>query len=151
MTVAIPVNMRNGLFKAVPFVIIVCADRTALIHIGKKRYESIVAPYRQATYLDRLAGTMHAFAEHADKLAREPLDSVIAEHPGSVAIENGDVKSFKLYFDYDVKNKRYNDHYTFEIVAARGKYKGIVDRGTDVAGKIPAIIEVFGARFHQER
>ncbi|HHX29335.1 MAG TPA: hypothetical protein GX716_10065 [Firmicutes bacterium] len=147
MSVAIPVHMKRGFLGPVPFVVIVDTSRTALIHVGRKRYENIMAPLRQATYLDKLSGTQHAFAEYADRLAGDPLEEVISRHPGSIVVDNDEVLSFALSAGHDGSTGRPQDHYGFAIKCRRRRYTGSVDRGTDVSGKTPALREVFGERF----
>jgi len=143
--------MKRGLFgREAPSVIMVGPDRTAFIPIDKKLYESIVAPYKQATYLDRLSGTMHAFAEYADKIAKDPLHEVMSRHPGSFAVENSEVQSFVLYIGSDEQTGRREDFFRFEIRFRRGKFRGSVDKGTNVSGKAEFLGEVFGERFRMD-
>lgn len=146
MSVAIPVHMKRGLFGPDPFVILVGTDRTALIHVDRKRYESIVAPYKQATYLERLSGTMHAFAEYADAMCKEPLDEVISRNPRCTAVDNGDIVSFELFVGRDERTGRRHDYYTFELKCRHRKFKGTVDRGTDLSGKAHALRGILGDR-----
>jgi hypothetical protein len=147
LSVAISVHMKRGLFGPDPFVILVGTEKTVLIRVDRKRYESIVAPYRQATYLDRLSGTMHAFAEYADTMAKEPLDEVISRNPGSMTVDNGDIVSFECYVGLDERSGRRHDYYSFELKCRHRKFRGSVDRGTDVSGKAQALREVLGDRF----
>jgi len=150
LSVAIPVHMRRGLFGKAPYIIMVGTDRTAFIPIDKKLYERIMVPYKQATYLDRLSGTMHAFSEYADTVAKDPLDQVISRYPGSFAVSNGEVVSFVLYIGRDEHTGRPEDHYSFEIRCLRGKYRGSVDKGMSTAGKVEFLRDVFGERFRMD-
>ncbi|HHY76012.1 MAG TPA: hypothetical protein GX500_04400 [Firmicutes bacterium] len=151
MNVAIPVHMRRGIFgRMVPFIIMAGKERTAFLPIDKKLYERITAPCRQATYLDRLAGTMHVFSEYADGLVNEPLEALLQRYPGSWAVENRDVESFSLYVGRDSSTGRLDDHYTFEIRCRRGKYKGSVDKGTNAECKAGRLREIFGERFKMD-
>jgi hypothetical protein len=150
LSIAIPVHMKRGIFGEAPSVIVVGTEKTALIRVNKKLYESIVASYKKATYLDRLSGTMHAFSEYADRIAKDPLDQLVSRHPDSSVVDNGDVVSFSLYVGRDERTGKRDDHYSFELRCRHAKYRGSVDKGTNISGKAEFLREVFGERFKME-
>ncbi|MGI6632578.1 MAG: hypothetical protein ACOX5M_05945 [Bacillota bacterium] len=147
MTVAIPIHMKSWLFKVEPFVVLAGPAKTALIPVDKKRYESITSQDTHGTYLDRLSGTMAAFAQYAETLASSPMDEVITNHPGSIVIDSAKIKAVSLRIDEEAVRNRGIGYYTLEIVTEQKKYRGTVDRGTNEEGKAEALKEVFGSRF----
>jgi hypothetical protein len=148
--VGIPVALRTGLVKSEPAVILIGKSFSALVRFDKKQYEQIVASGNQGgNYFKKVAGMMNAFPKYAFSLTEKPIEGVVTEHPGSILIQDGNIKKLTIWRGFDSGNDQYDNNYSFELVTTTEKHKGTVDGSVDIHMLNTMLKETLGNRFHK--
>ena len=145
--VAVPVQLRTGMLKTQIAILLFGASCSALIHLDKKQYESIVASGNTGgNYFQKVAGMMTAFGEYAKTLEKKPVRETAAAYPGSILFDDAQVKRFKIWNAWDTGREQYNEYYSFELLAGGQKYKGTLERNVNAQMLNARLRGVLGGR-----
>ncbi len=149
ISIAIPFHLKTSIIKKEAYIALFDSRQTALLFIGNERYKQITAAGKPETggYFKKVAGMMHAYMEFARAFEYKPIACAVNDYPGSVLIDNTQIKSIRIYQEYDSNNEMYSNDYTIDIQADSGKYKGTLERGFEPRSVSQQLRTIFGKSF----
>lgn len=148
--VSIPVVMKAGVFNNTePYVVLMDEARMALIHIEKERYKAMVAAKNQGGgFLDTVFDMMATLRDYAKELSAKSIEKGMEENPGSLLIDNSQIKRLKIFREYNFHMKRHENHETFELHVAGKKYEGAIELTVNTDQYSAFFTDVLGTRYN---
>lgn len=135
------VHLKTGLIKREPWAMWIGPQKSAMICIGPRNYDSIVSG--RANERDR----EQVFRSYAERLAKDSLDNVLRNHPKSEAFDTSQIRQLQIIATYDSEMKRYNEYERFILDLPKAKYRGAFERDTSLLSLIDTLKLLLGGRY----
>lgn len=135
------VHLKTGLIKREPWAMWIGPQKSAMIRIAQKNYDSIVGG--RANERDR----EQAFRSYTERLAKDSMDNVLCSHPKSEAFETSQIRQMQIIVTYDSEMNRYNEYERFILDLPKAQYRGAFERDTNLLSFIDMLRSLLGGRF----
>lgn len=148
--VSLAVHLKVGIIKREPWVLWIGPQQCAFICIGQKRYDVIVSTGTQGAGnlpKDKAKAAGQAFRSYAQSLVTDSLETILQTHPGSVAFSTKQIKHLQIVATYDSELHTYDDYERFILELPKDKYRGAIERDTNLSGIVQILEGWLGDRY----
>lgn len=139
--ITIPVHLNISLLTTENYIFRLERRKCGLLKVNQNAYSHITDAAVSVKDKEKI------FNDYAKGLNSKPLEAIISDYLGSIEFDNIDIQSLVINTYYDSDFHRDMDYDRFKLVTTKGKYRGSIDRETDISSYHKSLQLLLGNRY----